>query len=34
VTQYGIADVGQAFKALESRGTTGKVVLTHPMANR
>lgn len=30
VTTYDIADVEQAFRALESRGTSGKVVLKHP----
>ncbi|MFL4475091.1 quinone oxidoreductase family protein [Paeniglutamicibacter sp. MACA_103] len=34
VTRYGIADVAEAFRALESRGTTGKVVLKHPMVGR
>jgi NADPH2:quinone reductase len=34
VTQYGIADVKEAFNALESRGTTGKVVLRHPRGSR
>lgn len=34
VTQYGIADVAEAFRTLESRGTTGKLVLKHPMDSR
>lgn len=33
VTTYDTADIEQAFRALESRGTTGKVVLNHPREN-
>lgn len=34
VTQYGIADVAEAFRALESRNTTGKLVLKHSADSR
>jgi NADPH2:quinone reductase len=31
VTHYDITEIAEAFTALESRGTTGKVILRHPM---